>query len=216
MPTKEIQVTVENQILKLSNLDKLLFPNSGIIKAELIQYYQQIAPIILPHIQNRPLTLIRFPDGIDKVKFYSKNKADWTPSWIDSAKLPDNEEIDYVMANNTPTLVWLANLAAIELHSMTLRAPNFLPDQFIFDLDPPEGIDFEEIKKVTWELKLFLEAKGYHPFLKTSGSKGLHIYVPILPKYTTEEVVENAKNLSKEFILTHPNTTLLISKERSE
>jgi bifunctional non-homologous end joining protein LigD len=223
MPTKEIQVTVENQVLKLSNLDKLLFPYSGIIKAELIQYYQRIAPIMLPHIQNRPLTLIRFPDGIDKVKFYSKNKADWTPSWIASTKMPsaigeiikpEAEEIEYIMANNTPTLVWLANLAAIELHSMTLRATNFLPDQFIFDLDPPDGIDFEEIKKIAWDLKMFLEAKGYHPLLKTSGSKGLHIYVPILPKYTTDEVVENAKSLSKEFILTHPNTTLLISKER--
>lgn len=221
MPTKEIQVTVENQILKLSNLDKLLFPKSGIIKAELIQYYQQIAPIMLPHIQNRPLTLIRFPDGIDKVKFYSKNKADWTPNWISSSKMPlvageeiKLEEIEYVMANNTATLVWLANLAAIELHSMTIRATNFLPDVFIFDLDPPEGIDFEEIKKIAWELKLFLEVKGYHPFLKTSGSKGLHIYVPIFPEYTTEQVVENAKSLSREFIITHPNTTLLVSKER--
>jgi bifunctional non-homologous end joining protein LigD len=223
MPTKEIQVTVENQILKLSNLDKILFPKSGIVKAELIQYYQQIAPIILPHIQNRPLTLIRFPDGIDKVKFYSKNKADWTPSWIASTKMPpiegelvklEVEEIHYILANNTATLVWLANLAAIELHSMTLRATNFLPDVFIFDLDPPEGLDFEEIKKIAWELKIFLEAKGYHPFLKTSGSKGLHIYVPIFPKYTTEQVVENAKLLSREFISMHPNTTLLVSKER--
>ncbi len=124
------------------------------------------------------------------------------------------EEIEYVMANNTATLVWLANLAAIELHSMTIRATNFLPDVFIFDLDPPEGIDFEEIKKIAWELKLFLEVKGYHPFLKTSGSKGLHIYVPIFPEYTTEQVVENAKSLSREFIITHPNTTLLVSKER--
>jgi bifunctional non-homologous end joining protein LigD len=214
MATKEIQVTVENQILKLSNLEKVLFPYSGIIKAELIQYYQKIAPIMLPHIKNRPLTLIRFPDGIDKIKFYSKNKADWTPEWINSTKLPDNDEIDYVMANNTPSLVWLANLAAIELHSMTLRANNFLPDEFIFDLDPPEGIDFEEIKKIAWELKTLLESYGYHPFLKTSGSKGLHIYVPITPIYTTEVVVENAKTIAKEFITTHPNTTLLVSKER--
>lgn len=214
MPTKEISVTVENQLLKISNLDKLLFPQTGIIKAELIQYYQRIAPYILPHLINRPLTLIRFPDGIDKIKFYAKNKPDWTPNWINSIKLPDNQEIEYLVANNTADLVYLANLAAIELHSMTLRSNNFLPDVFIFDLDPPEGIDFEEIKKIAFDLKQFLEEKKYMPYLKTSGSKGLHIYVPIKPIYTTEEVVENAKNLSKEFILTHPNTTLLISKER--
>ncbi len=223
MAIRDIQVSVENQILKLSNLDKILFPNSGIIKAELIEYYQKIAPYILPHIQNRPLTLIRFPDGIDKVKFYSKNKADWTPQWIASTKMPpivgevqksDSEEIDYIMANNTATLVWLANLAAIELHSMALRSPNFMPDVFIFDLDPPEGIDFQVIKNVVWELKQMLENLGYHPFLKTSGSKGLHIYVPIDPVYPTEIVVETAKNIAKEFIATHPNTTLLVSKER--
>lgn len=223
MPSKEIHVNVENQVIKLSNLDKMLFPNSGIIKAELIEYYQKIAPYILPHIENRPLTLIRFPDGIDKVKFYSKNKADWTPAWIASTKMPpvlgemakpESEEIEYVLANNVATLVWLANLAAIELHSMTLRNPNFMPDVCIFDLDPPEGIDFQIIKNVVWDLKLLLESLGYHPFLKTSGSKGLHIYVPIDPIYPTEKVVETAKNIAKEFITSHPNTTLLVSKER--
>jgi bifunctional non-homologous end joining protein LigD len=223
MPIKEINVSVENQVIKLSNLNKILFPKTAIIKAELIQYYQKIAPIMLPHIMERPLTLIRFPDGIDKIKFYSKNKADYTPDWIKYTKVPvpledttkpENEEIEYIMANNTAALVYLANLAAIEIHSMTIRADNFKPDIFIFDLDPPDGIDFQEIKNIAYNLKLFLENKAYTPFLKTSGSKGLHIYVPIVANYTTQQVVETVKSLAKEFISNNPNTTLLLNKER--
>ncbi len=223
MAAKDITVQVEGKILKLSNLDKVLFPFTKIIKAELIQYYQTIAPYILPHISNRPLSLIRFPDGIDKVKFYAKNKPDWTPDWINSCILPtlasekpkeENEIIQYLQANNTATMVWLANLAAIEWHAMPLRSMQFLPDQIIFDLDPPEGMPFAEIKKIAWNLKVFLESKNYHPFLKTSGSKGLHIYVPIIPEQPTEIVVEHAKLLAKAFIATEPNTTLLLSKDR--
>jgi bifunctional non-homologous end joining protein LigD len=223
MASKDISVQVDNQILKLSNLDKILFPFSKIIKAELIQYYQKIAPYMLPHISNRPLSLIRFPDGIDKVKFFAKNKPEWTPQWIASCVVPktdapivdkDTEPINYIIANDSASLVWLANLAAIELHSMTLRSNNFLADVMVFDIDPPEGMPFIEVKKVVWNLKIFLETKNYVPHLKTSGSKGLHIYVPIISAHPTEQIIEHAKNLSKEFILTNPNTTLLLSKER--
>ncbi len=215
MASKDIHVKIEDQVLKLSNLDKLLFPMSGIIKAEMIQYYQQIAPFMLPHITSRPLTLIRFPDGIDKIKFYSKNKADWTPEWIHSIKMPDNDAIDYVMAQNAASLIWLANLAAIELHAMNIRANNFLPDVMIFDLDPPAGLPFEALKSIASNLKNHLESFGYFPFLKTSGSKGLHIYIPILNKYSTEEVVETAKELTKSFVALYPTTTTAsVSKDR--
>jgi bifunctional non-homologous end joining protein LigD len=215
MPSKDIQVLVGGQLLKLSNLDKVLFPELGIIKAELIQYYQQVAPYILPHISQRPLTLIRYPDGVNENKFYSKNKADWTPSWIAHTPLPDSPDIDYIMANNEATLVWLGNLAAIELHAMTLTAPDFNPNQIIFDLDPPEGCVFEEIKLITKNLGDFLKNLGYEPFLKTSGGKGLHIYVPIVPNYTTETVVNHAKQLALMFINKYPSTTTLaLSKER--
>jgi bifunctional non-homologous end joining protein LigD len=226
MASKDVLVNIENQVLKLSNLDKILFPYSGIIKAELIQYYQKIAPYMLPHIKHRPLTLIRFPDGIDKIKFYSKKKADWTPDWIDSIALPSStagdetsstlpEEISYVMANNIPSLIWIANLAAIEIHSMTIQSSKIgFPDMLIFDLDPPEGIAFAEIKIIAQELKTHLESYGYIPFLKTSGSKGLHIYVPIINNYSQEEVVTTAKEIAKDFIAAHPNTTLAISKEK--
>jgi bifunctional non-homologous end joining protein LigD len=223
MAAKEVHVSIEDRVLKLSNLDKILFPYSKIIKAELIQYYQQIAVYILPHLKDRPLTLIRFPEGIDKIKFYSKNKADWTPDWIDSIKLASTSKdekvepqiIDYVMANNITSLVWMANLAAIELHAMTVQYTKIgYPNMMIFDLDPPEHLPFDEVKKTAVALKDFLIKYDYNAFLKTSGSKGLHIYIPIKNDYTLEDVINRAKALANEFISQQPNTTLSVNKDK--
>jgi bifunctional non-homologous end joining protein LigD len=214
MAKKEVFVTLNEQQLKLSNLDKVLFTEAGIIKAEVIDYYLKMAPHILPFIQKRPLTLIRFPDGVDKTSFYSKNKPDYTPAWIASAALPDKPEITYIEANNEATLVYLANLAAIELHAMTLCSDTFMPDHFIFDLDPAENVSFEDLKQTASDLNLFLRNENFTPFLKTSGGKGLHIYVPILPEQDNTVVVDFCKKLCGQFISAHPNTTLTISKEK--
>jgi bifunctional non-homologous end joining protein LigD len=214
MAKKEVFVTLNEQQLKLSNLDKVLFPEAGIIKAEVIDYYLKMAPHILPFIQKRPLTLIRFPDGVDKNSFYSKNKPDYTPAWLSSAALPDKPKITYLEANNEASLVYLANLAAIELHAMTLRSDTFMPDHFIFDLDPAENVSFEEVKQTANDLNIFLRNENFSPFLKTSGGKGLHIYVPILPEQDSGVVVDFCKKLCGQFISAHPNTTLTISKEK--
>ena len=217
MPKKEIITEIEGRKIKLSNLDKPLFPKLGIVKAELIQYYIKVAPFILPHLKNRPLTLIRYPDGVNKNRFYSKNKPGWTPTWIESIKLEAEDDNTYVMANDMPSLVWMANLASLELHPMQTTAllPD-QPDQFIFDLDPPPSSDFEVVKRLALRLKPFLESYGYQPFIKTSGSKGLHIYVPIIPKYKQSEVLKNVKELARAYIKIDKTTTLKMNKEKRQ
>ncbi len=217
MPSKYVHTEVEGRKLKLSNLDKLIYPEAGVAKAEIIQYYLSIAPLLLKHIKGRPLTLIRFPDGITKQQFYAKSKPDWTPDWVDYYGISHSEEtIKYIVAQDTATVVWLANLAALELHPMQMVTQAIEhPDHFIFDLDPPENGDFEIVKSIAFTLKDFLISYGYTPFVKTSGSKGLHIYVPILPEYTHEEMVESVKALAKIFVSQNKeSSTLAMNKEK--
>ncbi len=217
MPPKYIYTEVEGRKLKLSNLDKLIYPTAEVAKAEVIQYFLTIAPYLLKYIKGRPLTLIRFPDGIEKQQFYAKSKPKWTPEWIDSYGIQHSEEkIQYLVAQDIPTIVWLANLAALELHPMQMTTQMIeSPDHFIFDLDPPENGDFEVVKDIALKLKVFLESYDYVPFVKTSGSKGLHIFVPIEKIYTHEEMVESVKKLAKVFVSQNTEqTTLAMNKEK--
>ncbi len=217
MAKQVIHTEIEGRKLKISNLQKVLYPAVSVTKAEIIQYYLSIAPIMLKYIKDRPLTLIRFPDGIDKGSFYTKSKPDWTPSWIKSIGIAHSEEtIQYLLAHENATLVWLANLAALEIHPMQMFSAEMeKPDHFIFDLDPPPNGDFQVVKQIAFELKDFLENKGYAPFVKTSGSKGLHIFVPIIPEHTHEDMVAQVKTLAKIFVKQHPTTcTLAMSKEK--
>lgn len=209
--SKYIHTEVDGIKLKLSNLSKILYPESGITKAEVIQYYMTIAPIIINHIGNRPLTLIRYPDGIEKNKFYSKSCPEWAPSWIKRQEIQHSEEmIPYAVINNTAGVVWLANLAALEIHPMqmlTTKMEN--PDHFIFDIDPPEGADFSDVKQIAYKLKRFLESYNYTPFIKTSGSKGVHIIVPIITQHTHDEMVECVKGLAKLFVQQNKDSSTL-------
>ncbi len=202
--------------IELSNLTKVLYPDDNILKAELIQYYLKIAPTILAHIKGRPLSLVRFPDGIRGEKFFQKNRPEWAPDWIQYVPLGQGEEKkDYVLATEEASLVWLANLACIELHQMHSRSPEFKkPDYFVFDLDPPENFKFSQVAELALELKEHIENFGYHPFVKTTGRKGLHIVVPIEPKWEFDKVFEAAKAVATPFVEAHEKTTTLhIKKE---
>lgn len=215
MPKKEIITEIEGRRLKLTNLQKILYPEVGIMKAEIINYYITVAPVMLKYISGRPLTLIRFPDGILANRFYSKNKPNWTPQWIASVKVDKDDDITYIMANEPATLAWTANLATLELHPMQIRSNHLkFADHFIFDLDPPETADFNVVKELALNLKPFLESYGYHPFIKTSGSKGLHIYVPIIPQYDNATMLTTIKALAKAYIKQDPSVTLKMSKEK--
>ena len=200
--------------LKLTNLEKVLFPDAGILKAELIAYYLAIAPIMLRYIKRRPLSLIRFPDGIEAEPFFQKDKPKWAPDWLETVKLGKGRKKDYICATEEATLVWLANMASIELHVHQSRKIHpEKPDFFIIDLDPSPGFDFQDLVDIAEALRAFFWPYGYQLFVKTSGSKGLHLFCPIEPLYTHDEVFDVLKALCQEFVAADKRTTLKISKE---
>jgi len=216
MPARTSQITqVGKRTLEISNLKKILYPDDGITKAELIQYYLKIAPTILAHVKGRALSLVRFPDGIEGESFFQKNRPDWAPDWLDHAKL-GKEEKDYVIATEPASLVWLANLACIELHQMHSRAPHFdKPDYIAYDFDPPENFEFRHIAELAIEFKAHLENLGYHPFVKTTGRKGLHVLTPIEPKWDFGKSFEAAKVAAQPFVDSHNSAlTLQIKKDQ--
>ncbi|MEE9373857.1 MAG: non-homologous end-joining DNA ligase [Saprospiraceae bacterium] len=217
MPSKGIYTEVDGQKLKLTNLHKILYPNINVTKAQFIQYYIDIAPHIMKYIELRPLTLIRYPDGIKGKKFYSKSKPKWTPDWVKSYPIHhDSKDIDYLYLHNKASLVWMANLASLEIHPTQFKVTNnYKPDHFIFDLDPDVEMPFDEIKASAFDIRDFLEEKGYTSFIKTSGSKGVHLYIPILPNWPYEKVTFAIKELAKEFIQTNINKyTLHVLKSK--
>ena len=217
MPKRTSQLAqIGKRQIELSNLEKVLFPDDNLVKAEVIQYYLKIAPTILAHIRGRALSLVRFPDGIYGEQFFQKNKPDWTPDWIESVTLGDEgKQLDYIVPSEEATLVWLANLAFLELHQMHARKPHFdKPDYFVLDLDPPEGGDFERVVDIAFKLRDHTANLGYHPFLKTTGGKGLHLVVPVEPKWDFHTVFEAAQALATPFVESNANeTTLHIKKE---
>ncbi|MBT1701393.1 non-homologous end-joining DNA ligase [Fulvivirgaceae bacterium PWU4] len=215
MAKKQTQwAQVGKRKVELSNLDKIIFPEDEVLKAEVIEYYLTIAPTILNHIKGRAMTLIRFPDGVHGESFYQKNRPQWAPEWIEFATL-GKEEKDYILPTEPAVLVWIANLAGLELHQLHSRKPHFdKPDYMVFDLDPPEGYDFRKVVPIAFELKAHIETYGYTPFVKTTGGKGLHICCPLEPAQGFSEVFDAAQLIAQPFVESHQNdTTLHIKKE---
>ena len=174
--------------VEFSNLGKILFPESRITKGILIEYFIKIAPRMLEVLANRPLSLTRFPNGITKQGFYEKNAPEGIPSWVKTIKIHSKtakRDVNYILCNDLDTLIWLANLAAIEIH-VPLYTVNSgdKPDLIFFDLDPEPPASIEEATKVALVLKEKLDKLGLRSFVKTSGKKGLHVLVPIARKYS--------------------------------
>ncbi|MFQ5652541.1 MAG: non-homologous end-joining DNA ligase [bacterium] len=216
MPARTSQlVLVGKRKIELSNLRKVLFPEPGIVKAEVVEYYLKIAPTILSHIKGRPLSLVRFPDGVQGERFFQKNRPEWTPEWFEHVKLGQEKPLDYLMASEEASLVWLANLACLELHQLHCRNPHYdEPDYFVFDLDPPENDRFTRVVEVALKLREHIETFGYHAFAKTSGGKGIHVVVPIEPKWDFHTAFEAAQTIARPFVQGNSKeTTLHIKKE---
>src|SRR6266446_6839160 len=218
MPSRTSQIAqVGKRKLELSNLNKVLFPDDHIVKAELIEYYLRIAPTILAHVKGRPLSVVRYPDGIGGESFFQKNRPNWAPDWLEHVIL-GQEKKDYVIATEAASLVWLANLACIELHQMHSRTPHFdKPDYIVYDFDPPESFKFTNVAELALAFKEHLERFGYHPFVKTTGRKGLHIVTPIEPKWEFEKAFSAAKSVAQPFVDAHAaSMTLQIKKEHRQ
>src|ERR1700733_9820162 len=176
-------VEIQGRHLKLSNLEKVLYPATGFTKKDVIDYYARIAPAIIPHLAGRALTRKRYPDGVDGEPFYEKNAPKYRPEWVQTAPIwseGNRRTGDYVVADDLPTLVWLANLAALELHpSLALTADITCPTEMVFDLDPGPPANIVQCCQVGMWLREIFDHFGLQSFPKTSGSKGLQIYVPL-------------------------------------
>jgi bifunctional non-homologous end joining protein LigD len=172
---------VDGRELKLSNLAKVLYPSTGFSKQDLIDYYTAIAPVLIGHLAGRPLTVKRWPDGVEGKSFFQKHAPANRPEWVRTAAVAsERKPIDYVLAGDLPTLVWLANLAAIELHTPLARAEaTDRPNALVFDLDPGEPASIMECCHVSLQLQGMFENLGLESFAKTSGSKGLQVYIPL-------------------------------------
>lgn len=199
-------VRVDEREIAVSNPDKVLFPDDGITKAQVIEYYRKIAPYMLPHIQQRPLTLVRYPDGISKHGFYQKSVSDYFPEWVDRVPV-DKEDgtVTHPLANDAATLVYLANQAAVVLHFWTSRVPAVeTPDIVVFDLDPSDD-DFRVVRAAAKDTRAVLEAIGLAPYLQTTGSRGLHIVVPVVPDLHVDEVRRFAHEAAQEIAKRAPH-----------
>jgi bifunctional non-homologous end joining protein LigD len=199
--------------VKFSNLDKVFFPETGFTKGELIQYYLKAAPYMLPHLKDRPVTLIRFPDGVAGHKFYEKNAPKYAPAWIDTfdvARRREAGEVKYIVVNDSRTLAWCANLAAIEFHPFLHRTSDInRPTYVAFDLDPGEGSDILTCIKVAQLIRKILGGLDLEAFPKVSGSKGLQLYVPLNTKVTYDATAAFAKSVAE--LLTRQNPELVVS-----
>jgi bifunctional non-homologous end joining protein LigD len=187
--SKSATTTVGGRELKLSNLGKVLYPDSAFTKRRLIEYYAGVAPVLLPHLRGRPLTVTRWPDGVEGKSFFQKQSPAHRPDWVRTATVASEKKpIDYTLADDLPTLIWLANLAAIELHTPLARAEAMeRPTALVFDLDPGPPATVIECCRVALQLQGMFENLGLQSFAKTSGSKGVQIYVPLNDAKTTYE-----------------------------
>lgn len=201
--------------VKFTNLKKILFPQLGITKAQLVEYYIKIAPRMLRFLTNRPIVLTRYPNGIDKESFYEKDTPEGTPSWVTTYKIYSetaHRNVNYVLCNDLDTLIWLANLAAIEIHIplSTIQArdrPNFV----FFDIDPEPPASYGDALKVGLYLKEKLELLGFKSYVKTSGKKGLHVLVPIVQEYTFKQTKAFVHKVGQQMAKEHKNVVSELS-----
>jgi bifunctional non-homologous end joining protein LigD len=195
MPNKA-ELIVEDRKIQVSNLDKVLYPKVGFTKGQVIDYYIRIAPVLLPHLKDRPLTMKRYPDGVEGEFFYEKNCPSHRPKWVQTAKVwseSNDRMMNYCLAQDLPTLVWAANLADLELHTSLSRKDKIKrPTMMVFDLDPGLPADIVQCCQVGLWLRDLLGKMKLKSFAKTSGSKGLQVYVPL----NTAATYDQTKDLS--------------------
>ncbi len=212
--SKKAELLVDGRKLAVSNLDKILYPKAGFTKGELINYYIQIAPVLLPHLKDRPLTMKRYPNGVEAEFFYEKNCPTHRPNWVKTARVwseGNQRDMQYCLAQDLPTLVWAANLADIELHTSLSRKSNVArPTMMVFDLDPGAPADIVQCCEVGLQLCEILGGLKLKSWAKTSGSKGLQVYVPLNTPVTYDETKALSRALAE--YLEHEHPKLVVSK----
>ena len=216
--SRAVEVEVEGRALRLSNLDKVLYPETGFTKAQVIDYYTRVAPVLLPHLRGRPLTLKRYPNGVDGKFFYEKECPSHRPDWVQTASIPirtDGRRVNFCLAEDLPTLVWTSNLADLELHTSMARAAEITrPTMMVFDLDPGAPAAVLECARVAVALRDLLTPLGVESWVKTSGSKGLQVYVPLNVETTYQQTKPFALAVAQLLEREHPG--LVVSRMRKE
>ena len=192
-------LNIDGTKVPVTNLQKIFYPKSGFTKGQVIDYYVRISPVLLPHLKNRPITLKRYPNGVEGFFFYEK-QCPPHPDWMKTTQVPRSEggDIDYCLMNNLPALVWAANLADLELHTFLHTAPHINRPQYVaFDLDPGAPADMVDCCRVALRIKNLFDTLGMQSFPKTSGSKGLQVYVPLNTATTYEKTKPFARNVAE-------------------
>jgi bifunctional non-homologous end joining protein LigD len=211
--SKKSELNIGGRTLAVSNLEKVLYPKAGFTKAQVIDYYIRVAPVLLPHLKNRPITLKRYPDGVEGFFFYEKQCPSHRPEWVKTTTVPslrrEEKRIDYCVINDLPALVWAANLADLELHTFLHRAPAISrPTALAFDLDPGPPADMVLCCQVGLWLKAAFDQMGLECIAKTSGSKGLQVYVPLNTATTYEKTKAFAHGLAERLEQEHPGVVV--------
>src|SRR3954469_21649394 len=218
---QDVRVEVDGRTLKLSNLDKVMYPRTGTTKAEVLNYYARVAPVMLPHLADRAVTRIRWPHGTAAQSFFEKNVPGGTPSWVRTVKVPttgsrtrsgEEGELTFPVIDSLAALTWLVNLAALELHvhqwTVSRQGRPRNPNRLVIDLDPGEPAGLGECAQVALLVKDRLEQDGLRCVPVTSGSKGLHLYAGLDRQRTHEEVRDYAKGIAEELQTEHPKLVL--------
>jgi bifunctional non-homologous end joining protein LigD len=191
-PETTTMAKVGEREIRLTNLDKVYWPEDGYTKRDLIEYYYRVSPYLLPHLRDRPLSLVRFPDGVASSGFYQKDAPQGVPQWVRIVPIMSKEKETYtnfILCDSVETLVWMANSGVIEINPWLSRYthPDY-PDFAVFDIDPSEGTTWEDVKVVAKMVKSLLDQWNLRGFPKVSGATGVHVYVPLEPRYTYKEI----------------------------
>lgn len=206
-------IEIEGKQLKLTNLEKVFYPSVGFTKGQVIDYYARIAPVLVPHLKNHPLTLKRYPNGVNEPPFFEKNATKHRPDWVKTVPIwshGNQRDVNYILCNDLPTLVWVANLASIELHpSLSLAQDIMCPRSIVFDLDPGPPANIVQCCQVAVWLRTIFEHFKLQSFPKTSGSKGMQIYVPLNIKTSYDETKPLAHALAR--LLENEHRDLVVS-----
>lgn len=210
-------VNVNGTLVAVSNLPKVLYPKAGFTKGDVIDYYIRIAPVLLPHLKHRPITLKRYPDGVDGFFFYEKQCPSHRPKWVKTASVPksDGSDIGYCVLDGLPALVWAANLANLELHTFQHKAPAIArPTAVVFDLDPGPPADILLCCEIALALKGLFDGWKLEIFPKTSGSKGLQVTVPLNTPATYEKTKAFSRAIAEALHQRHPAKVVFKMEKR--
>lgn len=212
------KVEIDGRAIELSSLNKVIYPDAGITKGDVVDYYRRISGTMLPHLQGRPLTMQRFPDGINEDGFYQKEAPDYFPGWIRRVRVfveADGQEQQQITCEDAATLVYLANQNCLTPHIWLSHADRLdHPDKLVFDLDPP-GDDFAPVQQTALDLKELLEEVGLEPFAMTTGSRGMHVVAPLDRSADFDTVRGFARNMAELLVHRHPER-LTVEQRKKE